>query len=140
VVIGIVALLAAFGIGFFAGNSGDEPQPAASSGGGGGGAGGGRGCRRALTLSEQTIALQQQAIANRTQFTQAALGGDEGQLAELNQQLEPISAQLAEARQRLDRALQKCRGDGGDGGGGGGGDEGGGGGNGNDGGGGGGNG
>jgi hypothetical protein len=105
IAIGIAILVAAFALGFFAGNAGDAPQQAATSQDE---AGGGR-CRRASTLAAQVIELQRQALANRTEFTQAALTGDEEQMAALNQALEPLSAQVQQAEAQMNEALEKCR-------------------------------
>ena len=106
IAIGVAILVAAFALGFFAGNAGDDaPQTAAQQDEGGGG---GR-CWKASTLATQVIDLQRQALANRTEFTQAALTGDEEQMAALNQELEPLSAQVQEAEAQMNEALEKCR-------------------------------
>ena len=104
IAIGVAILVAAFALGFFAGNAGDDaPETAALEE-----QAGGR-CRRASTLATQVIDLQRQALANRTEFTQAALTGDEGEMATLNQELEPLSSQIQEAEAQMNEALEKCR-------------------------------
>ena len=103
----ILALAAAFGIGFFAGNAGDtgdEPVTASlQDRQGGGGV-----CRRASALATDLVELQRQGLANRTEFTQAALSGDEGRMVTLNQELQPLSAEIEEAQAQMDAALERC--------------------------------
>ncbi|MDQ4005736.1 MAG: hypothetical protein M3135_05475 [Actinomycetota bacterium] len=105
IAIGIAILVAAFALGYFAGDSGDEPQQTAAVEDQ---SGGGR-CRKASTLATEVIELQRQALTNRTEFTQAALTGDEQRMATLNQELEPLSAQIQEAQTQMNEALEKCR-------------------------------
>jgi hypothetical protein len=98
--------VAAFALGYFAGNAGDDaPQTATVEDQ----AGGGGRCGRASTLAQDLIELQRQALANRTEFTRAALTGDEGQLVSLNEELEPLSAQMQETEAQMNEALEKCR-------------------------------
>ena len=133
VVAALVALIAALLIGFLVGRSfggGEEsavPQKAGRR----------AACERALTLSLQVSALQQQAIDNRSQALQALVLEDEGQVQELAGGLTAITAATDETRAQLTPAVERCRSGGGGGGGGkrgggngqGGNDEGGGGGN-----------
>lgn len=127
IAVGVAIVVGVFALGYFVGNAGeDEPQPAAVSEDGGGK------CGKALAAASDLVELQRQALANRTEFTQAALTGDEGAMADLNEALVPLSTQIEEAQTRMNEALDKCRqrggGKGQDGNGGGGGGDGGGGG------------
>ena len=106
IAVGVAIVVGVFLLGFVAGNAG-EGDPAAPAPQEKAGAGGR--CRKAMTASTELIELQRQALANRTEFTQAALTGDEGAMATLNQELEPLSAQVQEAQSRVNEALEKCR-------------------------------
>jgi hypothetical protein len=66
-------------------------------------------CERALTLSLQVSALQDQAIANRTQALQALVLGDEGQVQELADGLTAVTAAIEGTRSQLTPAVERCR-------------------------------
>ncbi len=105
----LLAVVVLFLLGYLAGRATapDAPAPAQQETARGGG--GGAACRRALDLSLQVNELQRQALANRTQFTQAALAGDQDAMATLNESLGPVSQQLQEAQGRLGETVVKCR-------------------------------
>ena len=103
---GVVLVL--FLLGYLAGRA-TAPEPPAPAQQEVARGGGGAACRRALDLSLQVNELQRQALANRTQFTQAALSGDQEAMATLNEALGPISQQLQQAQGRLGETVVKCR-------------------------------
>ena len=70
-------------------------------------------CERALTLALQVSALQDQAIANRTQALEALVVGDEGLVQELGGGLTAITAAIEETRSDLTPAVERCRSGGG---------------------------
>jgi uncharacterized membrane protein YgcG len=111
VVAGIVGLAAAVLVGFMIGRSlgGEEtaeaPQPGRRAA-----------CERALTLALQVSALQDQAIANRTEALQALVLEDEGTVRELAGGLSAITAATEETRAQLTPAAERCRSGGGGGG------------------------
>ena len=72
-------------------------------------------CERALTLALQVSALQEQAIANRTETLQVLVLGDQGAVEELADGLAAISAATDEARSELTPAVERCRSGGGGG-------------------------
>ncbi len=67
-------------------------------------------CARALTLALQVSALEEQAIANRTEALQALVLGDEGKVQELADGLPAISAAIEGAKAQLTPAVERCRG------------------------------
>jgi hypothetical protein len=112
VIAGVVGLLLALLVGFFIGRSlGDEEAAEAPQK-----AGRRATCERALTLALQVSALQDQAIANRTQALEALILGDEGQVQELTGGLTAITAATDETRAQLTPAVERCRSGGGGGG------------------------
>ena len=70
-------------------------------------------CERALTLALQVSALQDQAIANRSQALEALVAGDAGLVDELGGGLTAITAAIEETRSQLTPAVERCRSGGG---------------------------
>ncbi len=104
----MLALLAGFFIGRSVGG-GDEPTAPAATGR--------RAvCERALTLSLQVSALQQQALENRTLALQAVALADESQVEDLTAGLAAISTAIEETQAQLTPAVERCRSGGGKGG------------------------
>ena len=105
VIAAIIALAVAVLAGFLVGRSvgGDEPAAIPEQGGRR------AACERALTLALQVSALQDQAIANRTQALEALVLGDEGLVQELGGGLAAITAAIDETRSELTPAVERCR-------------------------------
>lgn len=99
-VIALLVLAGVFFVGYLVGNAGDED---------GGKAGGGGGCRRAAVLTTRLLGLHREALANRIQFVEAALGDDEERVAELNAALDDLTQRGEEIRPRAEKALERCR-------------------------------
>jgi hypothetical protein len=111
VIAGVVGLLLAMLVGFLIGRSlGGEESTAAPEKGGRRAA-----CERALTLALQVSALQDQAIANRTNALQALVLGDQGEVQELAGALTAITDAIDEAKAQLTPAAERCRSGGDDG-------------------------
>jgi len=112
VIAAIGGLVLALLVGFLVGRSlgGDDEEAAAAA------TGRRAACERALTLSIQVSALQQQALENRTVALQALALEDVGQVEELNGGLAAISTAIEETRARLTPAVERCRSGGGGGG------------------------
>lgn len=104
----LLALLVGFFVGRSFGGDDEEAAPAAT--------GRRAACERALTLSLQISALQQQAVENRTLALQALALEDAGQVEELNGGLAAISTAIEETRAQLTPAVERCRSGGGGGG------------------------
>ena len=108
---GIVGLALALLVGFLIGRSlGGEESAAAPEK-----AGRRAACERALTLALQVSALQDQAIANRTEALQALVLEDQGKVQELAGGLTAITAATEETRAQLTPAVERCRSGGGGG-------------------------
>ncbi len=114
VIAALVGLVLALLVGFLVGRSlgGDETTAAPQK------AGRRAACGRALTLALQVSALQEQAIANRTQALQALVLEDRGKVQELAGSLSAVTAAIDETRAKLTPAVERCRSGGGGGGGG----------------------
>lgn len=109
VIAGIVGLALALLVGFLIGRSlgGEESAEAPQK------AGRRAACERALTLALQVSALQDQAIANRTEALQALVLEDQGKVQELAGGLTAITAATEETRAQLTPAVERCRSGGG---------------------------
>ena len=112
----VVVVLVSLLVGFFVGRAtsgGDEAAVPAATGGR-------SACARALTLGQQLVELQRQALANRTEASQVLALGDEGRLQELNTELEALSVAIQEGESKFATGAERCRSGGGGGKGGGG--------------------
>lgn len=135
---GVAILLVAFALGFFIGNQDDEPparqgrnqreggrdgggggrqgerqggNQQGEKGGGQGGGGGGRlqACNQALDLGQQTIQVQQELLANRTDFAEALLAEDTERIEALNVAADELLVHGEEVQAQYDQALARCR-------------------------------
>jgi uncharacterized membrane protein YgcG len=107
VVVVLLSLLIGFFVGRATSDGDDAALPAAT--------GRRSACARALTLAQQVVELQRQALANRTEASQVIALGDEGRLQELNTELEALSAAIQEGESRVAEGAERCRGGGGGG-------------------------
>jgi hypothetical protein len=118
---GIAVLVAVFLLGFvIRGVVSDDPAPAEDpteqAGQGGGGQDGQRrerrrafrACRRALSISQQVVGVQEQLLANRGQLTEAVLADDTATIEQLNAQSDQLLAQLDSLREGLPRQIRRC--------------------------------
>lgn len=96
-----LVLAAVFLIGFLVGRIGRGSVPEGPQGP--------PACRRAATLATRLLGLHRQAVANRMEFAEAVALGDRDRMAELNAELEELSAQGGEIQDRAERALDRCR-------------------------------
>ncbi len=103
-VVGVLAVLLIFFVGFLAGRAG-VAEPGAAAGGKER-----RACVRAATVSARLTRLHQQALVNRVAFARALSVGAKEELETLDAQLRELSGTIEELRERSAKALQRCRG------------------------------
>ena len=108
VAVAAFVVLLFFVLGFLAGRSlgggGDEAAPATEAAGGRAEAA----CGRAVSAALGMIEVQRAALANRTEFTEAAVTGDEGRMDELNEALRPLAEQVQQLEGRVTTAAAAC--------------------------------
>ncbi|MGH2710714.1 MAG: hypothetical protein ACRDH9_05870 [Actinomycetota bacterium] len=106
-VVVLVSLFGGFLIGRATGDGDESAAPAVT--------GRRSACARALSLSQQVIELQRQALANRTEATRSIALGDESRLQELNTELQALSTAIQEGQAKVTAGTERCRSGGGGG-------------------------
>lgn len=104
VVVGLLAILLVFFLGYLVGRSGraapEEAGPASRKT---------RACVRAAKLSAKVTRLHRQALANRAAFARALGRGDELEVAALDSQLRALSSRIGKTSTKARRALDRCQ-------------------------------
>ena len=112
VAVAAFVVLLFFVLGFLAGRAlGGDPDEAAPASDAGGRAE--AACGRAVSAALEMIEVQRAALANRTEFTEAAVTGDEGRMDELNEALGPLAEQVQQLEGRVSSAAAACEAGGG---------------------------